>query len=387
MKTTNVFLKLYENSEVFFYIGWIIMLVNICLFYSSTTFNLSFLTPIALCCFMLKIIFTKRYKLIELLICFLLLLVGLFSYIKSQDNRVLWLSIVIFSLKNIDIEKIIRLTFYIMLGLVICFILLFLIGITSQPITNKGGMAFGLGHPNNCHCYFAILSSLFIYINFNNIKIKKYIILLNIANIILFVFTLSRSGVMVFASSSLFLLLILFFKKYSNMISIIYVICIFIAIITLILLIFFYNTNPIISLFNDLLSNRLIQANFYKSYYGIHPFGQYLGLLHVPSPKAYLDIGYAKILINNGFVPFIIIFLSYISLAIKFIKNNYLDKLYLIIVFITYLCIENVATFIFMNISFLWFSELIFNDNYIFKGKLSFLNYNSDFLVKRWFGE
>lgn len=75
-----------------------------------------------------------------------------------------------------------------------------------------------------------------------------------------------------------------------------------------------------------------------------------------------LDIGYTKMLINNGVIYYLFVVYNYIYLLKETIQLKKYSTFILISFFLIYMYTENVSTYIFMNVSMLLFSNFIFND-------------------------
>lgn len=353
---------LYKHSEKFFLIAWVLMLINTSVYYSNIeNLDLSILSAIALCFFSLKIISTI-YSTKELIFNVFLLIFGVITYIYSKELRIFWLTVVIVSSKNIDIYKIARYTLLTIFVLVCFYIILFVFGFTSETVTNKGGRSFGLGHPNSAHFYLMLILSLIVFLNFNNLEIYHYIIFMFL-NILVYYFTKSRSGFL-----TLFILLFypLFLrlvkneklKKYINNVYIFIAIAI-ITFFTIIPLIY-DNEILIFQSINQLLTGRIMQANFYFKNFGLSFFGTFLSYLSDPNTTAILDIGYIKLLINNGLFSYLFIIISYLLCLKKYYNKNEYQIIFLLLVPLVHMATENTMTYVFMNMSMLLFANIYF---------------------------
>lgn len=353
--------QIQRYANTFFYIAWSLMLINTCFFYSNMKqWSPPFLSEIAFVCFSIKTLLTFRWSLKEIAIDIFLLSIGVLTFIFSTEKRILWLAIALVAVKDIKIDQIIPMSAFIYLFMCLSFVLCFALGISDQGISMKGGMSFGLDHPNVCHNYFLLISCLYIYIYYGKIKVW-HIILMLFLNWGLYLFTLSRSGALTFTAVLVYLFLIKIIKndrkrKLCN--SIFTFLLVFGALLITVLPII-YRENFIFDFINNLSTGRILQANVYYKAFGLHLFGEYLDILYEENPRWFLDIGYTKILINNGIIPYIFFMLGYCILIIKFSLVKQYRKILLLVMFFVNMYFENVYTYVFMNLTLLWFAEEI----------------------------
>lgn len=150
--------------------------------------------------FCVKIIMTE-YSLQEWIAMFLLGGLGCASYLVSGEEYVLSIIVMIFAAKNIDMRTVIKWVFYGTLLGTICIILLSLFRVGGMIVDvrdyGRGGIesrwCLGFSHANNLHGTLWYLVSLFLYLFFDKLKWIQYI-LLTILNIMLFMLTLSKAG-------------------------------------------------------------------------------------------------------------------------------------------------------------------------------------------------
>lgn len=347
----------------FFYIAWVLMVIHICVANSSyqnyANQYVSYCSFIFVC---LKIFMTK-YTLKEVLISLAIILMGGISTLFTSDMLTVWFSLFTVASKNTDFNRIVKITLRTMIICCISFILLSFLGFSDiyRISVNKGVMySFGLGHPNMVSAYYGIIVILYIYLNYDKINYKK-LLLLSIFEVIVYCLTKCLTGICVFAAVMLVILLLknnknINFKK-----------LIFYALIGLII---FFSITPIIYndflyTINDVLTGRLSQANFYYQKYGIDLFGNnvFKDLTSITTDNI-LDNGYARMLILNGLWYYSIIVFSYIYNLKKSIKLDKCNVIVLLTFYVVYTCIENVGTYIFMNVTLLLFAKILFKEEY-----------------------
>lgn len=346
------------------------MEINICFANSSAyKYISSFGSYISLFCgglFCLKIILT-RYSFKEIILNVVLIVCSFLSLKVSGDARVLWFALAIIAAKGINLKKIVK---YSLITLCICcfiFILLSLFGVTniSSVYYNKGTrFSFGMGHPNMCSAYYNIIFAHLGYLYFDKIKIK-HTVFSSIGAIIIFLFTKSRTGMLVYIIAWLYFILLKkkIFKKNEEkkLLMIVLVAC---MMFFTILPIIYNNEKKYMNTIDNFMTGRFSQANFYIKKYGINFLGNNV-LEDLTSEYTHniLDIGYSRMLICNGIYYYMIVVGGYLYILISAYKKKLNDLTFFVSFFIVYMCSENVATYVFMNVSMLYFSNILFKCN------------------------
>lgn len=346
------------------------MEINICFANSSAyKYISSFGSYISLFCgglFCLKIILT-RYSFKEIILNVVLIVCSFVSLKVSGDARVLWFALAIIAAKGINFKRIVK---YSLITLCICcfiFILLSLFGVTniSSVYYNKGTrFSFGMGHPNMCSAYYNIIFAHLGYLYFDKIKIK-HTVFSTIGAAIIFLFTKSRTGMLVYIIAWLYFILLKkkIFKKNEEkkLLMIVLVAC---MMFFTILPIIYNNEKKYMNTIDNFMTGRFSQANFYIKKYGINFLGNNV-LEDLTSEYTHniLDIGYSRMLICNGIYYYMIVVGGYLYILISAYKKKLNDLTFFVSFFIVYMCSENVATYVFMNVSMLYFSNILFKCN------------------------
>ena len=352
----------------YFYIGWIMMVFHFCVANSNAnTYSTSLVSYLALAFFLVKIFLKTKYNSLEMCKMFIVLLCGFLGYYFSKDMRTFWFSIVLISSKNINFNKTVKYTFVTVL--LSCFLFLVLYSLHILPetlVSSSRGMrrGFGLGHPNMCSAYYTMLTVLYIYLNYHKIT-YKFLIIDFVFGILLYYFTESTTGMITLISILFIILIINKTNDKPKALSIIFIIIVLgIVCFTVIPIIY----NDFFSIFDRLLTGRFSQANYYFKKYGIHLFGDnMIEDLTYEYTTHILDIGYTKMLINNGVIYYLCVVCNYIYLLKDTIQFKKYSTFILISFFLIYMYTENVSTYIFMNVSMLLFSKFIFNDEKNFR--------------------
>ena len=272
--------------------------------------------------------------------------------------RLLWFVLVIIASKDIEFEKVIKYNFVAMMSSCVFIVLLYALGIIEQDIILMArGMrcGIGLGHPNMAAAYMAMLLIQYTYIRFDKIKMIEFVGMFFLV-VATYLITKSNTGIIMMFSMILFNVMVKYLpykKETSQMIA--FGIC---------LLVIFFSITPIfysnkLLIIDTALNGRLHQANYYFEKYGISIFGRKLPELKWSNTDWLLDIGYARMLLNNGIFYYVLIVGCYILRIKRAVSSGNKKEVCLISSYMLYMCTENTATYIFMNVSMLLFSDII----------------------------
>lgn len=153
--------------------------------------------------FFIKVCLTKcTWK--EYLAIFLFCVLGMVSYLATGRNEIIRIVMFIAACKNINMEKCLKLVFYMTLSGCVLIILLSLTGIYGDvSLTQdygRGGVetryTLGMGHPNALQCMVWALTTLALYLYAEKLKWYEYLALLA-ANGFFFFLTDSKTSMLV----------------------------------------------------------------------------------------------------------------------------------------------------------------------------------------------
>lgn len=347
-----------------FYLAWVVMVAHFCVANSNLQeYSISVVSYIGMFLFVSKIfIFERYYKAKELLMIGSALILGVLASRAADDMRVLWFALVLCASKGIDFNKAVQLSFKTMLSCCIVFVSMFMLGLSQETLVDSSrGVrhSFGLGHPNMFAAYYTLLIAQYIYLKFDKIRIGK-IILLAIGSVMVFSISKGITGLITSVATITIICILKYFPfKKMNAKFVAIVLMITIALITIIPIIY----SNRFALLDTMMTGRLHQANFYYKKYGISLFGNNVNAdLNSPYTDNILDIGYTKMLLNNGLIYYIVVVGGYMLTMFKACRDNRRDLISILGCFMLYMCTENVATYIFMNVTMLLFKNFIFLD-------------------------
>lgn len=152
---------------------------------------------------MIKIVMTK-YSFKEWLVMTIFFALGAVSYFATGRNEIVRVVAFVAASKNINLRMVLKITFYVTLAGMLSLVVLSFVGIMGTVFLEadfgRGAVerryCFGMGHPNAAHCMFWALMTLGLYLYWKKLK-WYHCLVLEIANIGFYLFTLSRTGMAV----------------------------------------------------------------------------------------------------------------------------------------------------------------------------------------------
>lgn len=289
-----------------------------------------FLTYFFILC---KIIYEQKYS-IKVFVKIILLILILFITMSNGSSIIIDILLFVFAVKNIDYNKIIKVTYILQIVLMLFIILSSSLSIidNTKYYRDDGSIRYGLGY-NYCTTtsiiYFFIVL-MFIYLKKSKIKCSQIIVILSI-NYILYKFSDSRTH---FYLTNFVIIIAFFMRRNNNYLKntilnkIIFEYCFFICSIISFLVTYNYNYNSsTYNILNNFLSGRLELGYNALKEYGISILGQniiWVGSGNYVSGHVYnyVDSSYIQIAISQGIIFLALICIAYtIILKYSVIKN------------------------------------------------------------------
>lgn len=264
-------------------------------------FQLTFL----LC--MVKIAMTK-YSFKEWLVMAAFFVLGAISYFATGRNEIVRVVAFIAASKNVNLRTVLKVTFYTTLAGVAVLVILSLTGSLGQVFLEtdygRGGIekryCFGLGHPNALHCMFWALMTLGLYLYWKKLK-WYHCVLLELANVGLYLLTTSRTGVAVASITVLIAMVFCIFPKFEEKkwVYVTGIVCCGICVVFSVLAAIYGHAIPLFAWADKLLNQRI---------FGSWAWG-YTGawsLFSSPDNIVYFDMGFIRLFYWYGIIPGII---------------------------------------------------------------------------------
>lgn len=342
--------RMKQIGSIFFYTALLIELIIVIVDKSAYInpieghlFQITFL----LC--MMKIVITK-YSLKEWLVMAAFFALGMVSYFATGRNEIIRIVAFIASSKNIEQRTAMKTAFYVTLIGVVSLVILSLTGVMGwvylETDFGRGAVekryCFGLGHPNAFHCMVWALVLLGIYLYMERLKWYHYVIM-EIANIGIYMLTLSRTGVLVTAISILAALIIsvvpsLKEKKWVYGLGWFAVMgCIFFSVV---LAKYGYYQGPF-SWMDKYVTGRVRWGYFYGNI-------NLWSLFSTPENTNYFDMGYMRLFYWYGFVPGAVLVLVKCLHVFRCYKKKDIAALLVIVMFAVYTVFEAHAVSVYL---------------------------------------
>lgn len=333
-----------------FYLGITIELL--CVLYDKSalySLNVGLYFRITFLLFTVKVLMT-RYSVKEWIVIALFGIVGFISYRCSGRNDMLRLVVMCAAFKDIDYKKVMRYTFYVMsVGCLLIMALAFLgvFGEMSMTAKFRGDIVqtrytFGFGHPNQMHCMFWAVATLGIFCFWEKIN---WIWLggLMTLNIILYLFTDSRGG-LIGMTMTFLLSMVLKYVKHIREAKWPYILTsaalVFVGIFSVALAYFgwkiYHKDYPEIWTHNAYqafyrFDEKFLSGRLWLCYGLIQTDMRNFKLFSQPANTEFMDVGFYKLFYWYGYIPAIL----YLVACILLVRYAYRKKDYAIMMIVT----------------------------------------------------
>lgn len=363
--------KIKENSKNIYLFGIFLVCVKIFTERSDLfKINDAILIIIFSLCFGIKMM-TQTFNKREILITIITGVISSLVAIITREFVPLYLFLILFSSKDINIEDIIKISFYTISSLFIVSAIIYAVNaiIGDIPINYRpDGTArytLYLNHPNIVAGLALWLTAQYLYINYEKIGKLDYIVCI-IFFVIVYLITKSRTTLI---SSFLLLFLIIINKKIKkktimNVIAKYSFIVLGILMIGLGFLYTFYSDNSIIKKTNQVLSYRMYLQSTSVERYGISLFPRNINLTEKikwvtgAEREIFLDSIYSRTLIKYGIIYLILLF--YISKNL--INKNSNKESVFVLLFAVVAAMERYILLPTIGFPLLFFKDYLWNE-------------------------
>lgn len=359
-KLKSIFL-LYKGriAVALFYVGLSIELLIMMFGHSAYTIPYrGRILHVAFILFGVKTLLTK-YSNKEWGIIFFLGVVGVISYISMGDEWFIRIVMMVVASKDISLEKVIRYTFWIALVGTVLIVGMSFAGIGGKLVDvrdyGRGGVearwCFGFNHANNVHgtLWYIVSLGLLSFIR----KVKWYHgVLLTIGNMILYFFTISRTGFIVTELVILAAIIYAYYPKVAgwNWIYILGAVgTTFCALIGIFVVIFGVFSLPGLKNLSDLLTVRLEVLSWWESVEQWSMFGD-------GRERKLTDVGFITLVSEYGYVIFTIYLVALILMIFYYCRNKKWMEFIVLMTCVLYTFMESTYTinvYLLCNFTFL----------------------------------
>ena len=264
---------------------------------------------------------TTKHSFRQWLSFFVMALMGYVSYFYTGRNEILRAVVFVWACHGKDMKKALKVTFWFTLAGCVILFLLSVSGIygktfleavyrTDVPWTPgevEKRYCFGMGHPNAFHCMMLAVTWLGIYCYHEKIKWWGYV-LIGIGHVVVFLFTDSRTGLLM-SAGSIGLFVVLKYVKFLQKNKISYILGILIVVGAVAFSVFMakYSVHhPLLAKIDGFLSNRIL--NLY--YHSVNHEGMLntWSLWSVERNNWYFDLGIVRMFYWFGIIPAVVYF-------------------------------------------------------------------------------
>lgn len=284
-------------------------------------------------------LFKQKYNLKQLLLIGTMILSGLLIFIIGHNSTPLFFTIALCSLKDVNLDKILKIVFWVHLFSFVSMIFLSSVGVIENNyiyhMRNNIGLTkryfFGYLHPNLVQTHLLSLIILYYYLYG---KKTNYVISIvwMVISYVLFNFTYSRTS---FFLSIIFIISYILLKKADKMKKMVAMISKY-SFIILFMFTFYlsitYKSSAFTTMIDDLLTGRIYYLNYIFSKFSIPLIGQSSYGANIA-----IDNSYFALLYQGGIIfTLIIIFINLYTAKKEYKNKNY--EFLIIMLFINLLC-------------------------------------------------
>ena len=292
---------------------------------------------------LLKILISRYTRKQRIAVIALLILTAIILY-ESGEVGILFVMLTILGMKNISVEKTMRLGLWVW---IICAISLsvfsfFNIENTVYRVDEKFGLGYifrwslGFTHPNTLHTTYFALCAYIIYALAERFGFRHFILLM-LGNIIVFFYSVSYTGVAVVTVLLIGGLYVAFRPKFCLLEKIIVnlMLPLFLFISFTFPLLLFDNPHAgAIQRLNQILTTRIFLAYYYLQPEFMSLFGVRMSYLSQISTYLSIDNSYIWAFIHYGVIPFVLFMLAYFVLIFDYSRKQKTRELLLIVCFL-----------------------------------------------------
>ncbi|MDL2058283.1 polymerase [Limosilactobacillus reuteri] len=304
---------------------------------------------------LLKILVFDNFKLWQLGLMSLIIILAIYSWRKSQITSLMVMVAYILSAKNIEFTKIVKRYFDVNFVMLIGVSIYSLLGIIKNLGFERNGIvrqALGIDYPTDLAAYVLYLALAYCFLKYDHLRWYNYFGLLFLA-FILNLITNARLDVYTLVLSVIIFIIAKRAQHTQNnfsrvIVSNFWALSLVLPYIYLLLTYYYNPSNRIFSKLNDLLSGRLLFGHVALSRYGITMFGQHIqeqGWGGVQGLKIFktaqfkyffIDSTYIRLLVIYGVIlaAFIVTTLVIISVR-ETLKHNYVFPAIILIITIS----------------------------------------------------
>lgn len=304
---------------------------------------------------------TRYYKVKTVIFMAAILLICLYSYIKTRNANIMILFFFIFSMKNIDFEKLLKYDIKMKIILLLLNIVFIYLGLLRNIVTYRDDgsirQTLGFANPNAFGGLVMSICLEWVYLKRKNINGLTIGILILTAIGLEFLCNSRTSEICII----LLVAMLFIYRKKIYLKKVIPYIPIILTIVSLFLVYLYGKQNPMALKLDDLLTTRLMCAYNFFQRYSVNLFGNmftstevWLGYVNT------LDNAYLYLILNQGIILYIFVIIVNIALFKYAIKKDDKFLIAILVVFSLYAFMERGAYFVTFNVFLLYAKDIFF---------------------------
>lgn len=311
-----------------------------------------------------------RFHLVKGILIIIIAVLIYYSSKEIDDSQLTHLVILILGFKNIDFRNLMVKTRTTMIYTSILITSLSLFGVIQNVQKYNGnylGNSYGFSHPNMLASVFFTILTISMYLNYNQITFQRILMYSSVA-LVIYYLSSSKTFIMLWFMA---LVLLLIFKKNSRrhiyLLKKILPLTALIFSILSILAVYKYDQGSQIWMsLNNFFTGRITLAKNAVDTYGITWFGSKVSWITTEKAAIenvatnVIDNGYLRLLIIYGIIPFVLFIIGLTLLIKRKVKENSMDQVFCIILFLIYGFMEAALFNPQINVFLLLIGELVY---------------------------
>ncbi|OUP56318.1 hypothetical protein B5F14_09805 [Faecalitalea cylindroides] len=374
----NIYIRKYISAMVFslkkvpvnaklFYVAWTLLLISKTSGIGGADNPLVILLYCLSSLFLIVKLVRTKYSSKELLFIAVIAFISLIIFFFSGFYEFFIINVLlVIAAKNININKLVKYTFFLRLFMFIGVVLLNSLSIIPSydkflfhGNVNTGVVRYSLGffHPNALSFQSFVLVSLFLFTYF-----KRARVISTICSIV-FVFAiyfLAKGRTFLLVSTLEIIMMWIASSRFFNRkrARIILLISSLIPFACILLCFLYSDDNYLMNLINNFLSGRIGLGNDFINHYGVSLLGTYTTNFYVEEVLKVLDPSYMVILLRCGIIGFLMMYSLILIILILFYREKKYIHLIIFMFFLIYGLSEEAPSFVAYNVLILYFSEI-----------------------------
>lgn len=319
---------------------------------------------------LLKILISRYTKRQRVIVIALLVLTAVVCF-ESGEVGILFVMFTILGMKNISVDKVVRLALWVwtICSIVLCIVRFFRIEHTVYRVSDKLGLGYimrwslGFTHPNILHITYLALCAFILYELGQRYRFRHFLLLM-LGNVLVFFYSISYTGFGIVTVLLVGDLYVNFRPKFGIPEKIVVNLVLpFVVLISFVLPILLNvpQTREAVDKLNWLVNTRIYVASYYLVPESMSLFGVRMSYLAQRYTYLSIDNSYIWAFIHYGIIPFVLFISAYFVLIADYCRKQKTRELVFIVCFLAAGLTEPLLfNTSFKNVTLLFLGELLF---------------------------